>query len=214
MEKLTIVCSNAGKSFQKQWLFKDFNYQFNTDNSYAILGLNGSGKSSLTLILCAQLSLTEGSIARKLGATNISEIGFYKYYSLVSPALELIEELTLSEWIEYYKKLKNVDLTINDVFKSDYASFTKMQFHKPLKDFSSGMKQRVKLITAFLTQCQLLILDEPLTNLDENGTKLYHYLWNHYSKGKIVIVASNRKEEYENCIHKLFISNQNIIIEN
>jgi ABC-type multidrug transport system ATPase subunit len=75
---------------------------------------------------------------------------------------------------------------------------------KQIRYFSSGMKQRVKLGLAVLSEVSLTILDEPLTNLDEKGKQWYYQLIEKYTSDKIVIVGSNRNDEYAFC--KNFIS--------
>jgi len=68
------------------------------------------------------------------------------------------------------------------------------------------MKQRVKLILAFLTQSSIILLDEPVTNLDDNGVEWYHQLVEKFSNNRLIIVASNRVDEYSFCKEKIYIS--------
>jgi len=71
--------------------------------------------------------------------------------------------------------------------------------NKQIRYYSSGMKQRLKLAQAFFSNTPILLLDEPTTNLDADGTALYHHLISNYTKGKLVIISSNDKQEYEFC---------------
>ena len=70
---------------------------------------------------------------------------------------------------------------------------------KQIRYYSSGMKQRLKLGIAFFSHTPALLLDEPTSNLDANGIALYHQLIKKYSTGRIVIISSNDKNEYEFC---------------
>jgi ABC-type multidrug transport system ATPase subunit len=71
--------------------------------------------------------------------------------------------------------------------------------NKQIRYYSSGMKQRLKLALAFFSKTPILLLDEPTTNLDEDGIALYHQLIKNYTTNKLVIVCSNDKQEYSFC---------------
>jgi ABC-type multidrug transport system ATPase subunit len=77
---------------------------------------------------------------------------------------------------------------------------------KVIRHFSSGMKQRVKLITALTTQSLLLLLDEPLSNLDETGESWFFRMLNQFGSERIVIVARYQEREYSVCNHRLDIT--------
>ncbi|HMJ48733.1 MAG TPA: ATP-binding cassette domain-containing protein, partial [Ferruginibacter sp.] len=66
-----------------------------------------------------------------------------------------------------------------------------------IRYFSSGMKQRLKLVQAFFSNTPVLLLDEPTTNLDQEGVNLYMELIKEYSKNRLVIISSNTRQEYE-----------------
>jgi ABC-type multidrug transport system ATPase subunit len=76
---------------------------------------------------------------------------------------------------------------------------------KYIKYYSSGMKQRLKLALAFYTYSQVIMLDEPCTNLDDEGIKIYHHLIETLTLNRLVIVASNQIEEYKFCNRKLIV---------
>jgi ABC-type multidrug transport system ATPase subunit len=71
--------------------------------------------------------------------------------------------------------------------------------HKQIRYFSSGMKQRVKLAQAIFSDTPIVLLDEPLTNLDEEGVSLYNNLIENYCKNRMLIISSNDKKEYSFC---------------
>jgi ABC-type multidrug transport system ATPase subunit len=77
--------------------------------------------------------------------------------------------------------------------------------NKQLRNFSSGMKQRVKLAQAILSDVPVVLLDEPCTNLDADGISLYHRLMNNYCADRLLIVSSNDEVEYKFCQHKISI---------
>ena len=124
------------------------------------------------------------------------------------PALELPEELSLQEWFEFHQAIKPLYNEIDLGYLIQICQFPKNTREKAIATFSSGMKQRVKLCAAFFSQSRLLILDEPLTNLDSKGNELFNYLLENHHYNRLIIIASNRKDEYQLCTHSLEISNQ------
>ena len=70
---------------------------------------------------------------------------------------------------------------------------------KQIRYYSSGMRQRVRLAQAIFSDTPLVLLDEPCTNLDVDGIVLYRQLIEDHCKGRLVIVSSNDRQEYEFC---------------
>ncbi len=75
--------------------------------------------------------------------------------------------------------------------------------NKLIKNYSSGMKQRLKLAQAIFSNTPILLLDEPCSNLDEHGIALYHQLIQQYCTQKLIIICSNDPQEYSFCTHKI-----------
>ncbi len=197
---MTVTLHNIGKRFNRDWIFRNVNLTFEAGNKYAILGPNGSGKSTLLQIIAGNLTFSEGTIDC---AVNDDE--FYRHVSICAPYLQLIEEMTLEEQIIFHSR-----------FKSFYENFSAGKIiellqlqhatQKQIKHFSSGMKQRVKLGLALFSNTSLCILDEPLTNLDAAGKNWYDEMLQNFSAHRIIIIGSNRTDEYEVANHTLMIS--------
>lgn len=213
---MIIQFSNVGKSYYGSWLFRGFNYTFKLipGSSYALLGNNGSGKSTLARMLCGQVSPTEGKVSI-LNETNVETkaSAVHRLYSLSSPALELPEEFTVKEWFAFMDKTKGFHSLVELTTLQEKCKFSSKSMNKPMYTFSSGMKQRVKLFGAFLTNVPLIILDEPLSNLDQHGFDLYNELWNESQDKKAIVVASNDEKEYQKVDQKLRIEAKKIITE-
>ncbi|MCU0436935.1 MAG: ABC transporter ATP-binding protein [Raineya sp.] len=191
-----ICAENLGKKFHYEWIFRNFSFKFKMGQSYAIVGNNGSGKSTLLQLLSGIVPASEGKIVYQNNNKNIDSEDFYRYIAWVSPYLELIEEMTLLEMIEFHQQFKKLE--------KDTSSFLQMlrlekATHKYIKNFSSGMKQRVKLGLAMYTDALVLFLDEPTSNLDEENINWYKQEIRKQLSEKIVIVASNQIEEYDFC---------------
>jgi ABC-type multidrug transport system ATPase subunit len=201
---MNISLENVGRRFNKEWIFKHIDYTFNAGNSYAILGPNGSGKSTLLSILLGNLTPSEGIISYKAQKTvPVEEI--YKYISFAAPYLDLVEEFTLQETINFHFQFKPYAKGMDAAAVLQLLGLEKAQ-DKALKHFSSGMKQRTKLALACCADTPMLLLDEPTSNLDEQGVHWYHKLIKQFAKDRLVVIGSNQLHEYDFCEHQLLIS--------
>ncbi|HMN32145.1 MAG TPA: ABC transporter ATP-binding protein [Chitinophagaceae bacterium] len=200
---MKIVLDNIEKKFNKDLLFSGININFEVNNRYALMGANGSGKSTLLQIISSYISPSKGQISYFYNNQKIEENEVFHHVSIVAPYLELIEEMTLTEFLEYHFSFKQKLISINEMI--DYVGLN-LSKNKPIEKFSSGMKQRVKLLQAFMSNSPILLLDEPCSNLDQAGFETYTQLMNNFSKNKIVIVASNDLQEIKPCNHQINIS--------
>ena len=193
---MKISLQDAGKRFNREWIFRHINYEFSAGVKYAVTGANGSGKSTLLQVIAGATLQSEGKVI----FTNLNNSGElsdpYKKLSLAAPYLELIEEMTATEFLSFHSKFKplskDADFILREMELATSAS-------KQIRYFSSGMKQRLKLAQAFFSETPVLLLDEPTTNLDANGITLYHALIEKYTTNRLVIVSSNDQQEYGFC---------------
>ena len=194
---MEITLNNLSKKYHHEWIFKNLDQQFISGQSYAITGPNGSGKSTLVQVISGALLPTSGSITYK-SQEIIPEEDIYQHLSIASPYLELIEEFTLTEFLQFHFKFKKIKqgLNIDDIITKTYLDKAK---HKFIKNFSSGMKQRLKLGLCFFVESPIILLDEPTSNLDESGINWYKEHIESETLEKLVIIASNQKDEYTHC---------------
>jgi ABC-type multidrug transport system ATPase subunit len=204
--ELTITLTNAGRRFNRDWIFKGIDYTFTSGNSYAVLGPNGSGKSTLLQLLNGSLSPSAGTVEFTYDKKVLHVEDVYKHLSLAAPYLELIEDFSLNEVIDFHFEFKPY---INGMDKPGIISLLGMQAskNKLVKYFSSGMKQRLKLALAFCSDTAVLMLDEPTSNLDTQGVEWYLELVKQYAGNRLIIVGSNQEQEYSFCNHLLHITN-------
>jgi ABC-2 type transport system ATP-binding protein len=203
----------AGKSFYRQWLFRNIhiNFDLSPGSSYALLGNNGSGKSTFLLMLAGQITPTEGSINWEINKVSILENARFYQYALSSPAMELPEELNLSEWFAFLQKVKRMQSHVTLDYITEICGFTQKTLLKPIGNYSSGMKQRVKLCGNLLCDTPVSFLDEPLSNLDAAGILLYQDLIEQQRSQKAIFVASNDNKEYEFVENRFEILDKQII---
>lgn len=193
---MQIILNNIGKRYNREWIFRHFNYEFNTGNYYAITGANGSGKSTLLQVIAGAILHTEGALEMKNEELKMKNEDFYKSIAIATPYLELVEEMTAKEMLEFHAKFKAFTIDTNTILQ---IVGLEKSANKQIRYFSSGMKQRLKLAQAFFSDTPILLLDEPTTNLDADGISLYHHLIENYTKDRLVIISSNDKQEYDFC---------------
>ncbi|HEX7844627.1 MAG TPA: ATP-binding cassette domain-containing protein, partial [Chitinophagaceae bacterium] len=173
--------------------------------SYAITGPNGSGKSTLLQTLSGGMLLSEGNIQYSINNAQCSVEEIYNHVSISAPYLELIEEMTVREFLEFHHGFKpflpNVSIdSIISIIGLEKA------VNKQIRYYSSGMKQRVKLAQCIFSDTAIVLLDEPCTNLDTAGIELYHRLVADHCQNRLVFVSSNDEVEYSFCKQRISIN--------
>lgn len=202
---MKITLQNLGRRFNQEWIFRGIDYTFSAPQAYAILGPNGSGKSTLIKVLTGQLTPSEGAITYEHEGQAIDVEHIYKHISIAAPYIELIEEFTLSELLDFHFKFKS---PLPSFDKKSIVALLQMEksLNKGLKFFSSGMKQRVKLALACCSDSKILFLDEPTSNLDQNGEAWYLDLVAQTKKAdRVIIIGSNQEKEYAFCEEQLSV---------
>ena len=201
---MKISLEQVGKKFQRHWIFKDLNYSFSKGNTYALLGPNGSGKSTLLRIIAGIQAPSKGKVIHEHNGRAIEVNHLHPFIAFSAPGMEIVDEFTLREFLEFHFSFKkplqglNVNQIIDIIGLSHAAD-------KLLDDFSSGMKQRVKLAQAIFSNTPVLLLDEPCTNLDDNGVSQYLDWITQYSTNRLVVVASNDEREYGFCKERIWV---------
>jgi len=201
---MQINVHNLGKSYNYDWIFRGLEIQIKNNEAYAVTGPNGSGKSTLLQVLAGIIPETEGSHQYAIDTKLFSAEEYYRFISFSSPYMELFEELTLKEQMSFHFNLKKPlnSWTIPEMAKKLYLEDS---MNKQIKNFSSGMKQRLKLGLAIFSDAEITFLDEPTANMDEQGKNWYNEQINEVLGKRILMVASNNKDEYEFCTKKIHI---------
>lgn len=200
-----ITLDDIGRRFNRDWIFRGIHYSFRSGMIYAILGPNGSGKSTLLQVLNGSLAPSKGKIDFFFEEKSIAPENVYQHLSLAAPYMELIEEFTLSEMVDFHFKFKPYKNGIDKNLLIDLLALHKSS-NKAIRYFSSGMKQRLKLALAFCSDTPVLMLDEPTSNLDSQGVDWYLSLVQKFAEGRLTIICSNQPHEYSFCNEQLSIS--------
>lgn len=196
---MKISLTNAGKRFNRDWIFRNLSCEFNSGNAYAITGPNGSGKSTLLQIIGGSMVVSEGQVNYEMPEEQV-----YRHISITAPYLEVIEEMTAKEFLHFHAQFKPFlpSLSVNAILEKVGLSNAA---NKQIRYYSSGMKQRIKLAQSIFSDVSCVLLDEPCTNLDAEGIALYQGLIKDYCAGRLMIVSSNDEQEYSFCNENLNI---------
>ena len=202
---MKISLTDAGKRFNRDWIFRHLTYEFSAGQSYAIIGPNGSGKSTLLQVLSGSMQINEGKAEWTIGNKQLANENIYNSISICAPYLEVVEEMTLIEFLNFHSGFKPF---LSSITTEKIISILGLEnaVNKQIRNYSSGMKQRVKLAQSIFSDVPVVLLDEPCTNLDETGVSLYKQLIEEYCKKRMVIVSSNDHHEYDFCSNRISIT--------
>jgi len=195
---MRISLSDLGKRYNREWIFRHLDYEFEQHHRYAITGSNGSGKSTLMQILSGTIHHNEGNIVHIFNNQHIIPEKIFKLVSFSAPYIEIPDEFNFQEILAFHFRFKKVKNHCSHEEIIELSGLNKSA-GKQIRYYSSGMKQRVRLCLSFFADTPLLLLDEPCTNLDSSGISWYKEMMEKYSEGRLVIISSNDSQEYETC---------------
>ena len=189
---MEIILKNISKKFGSNKVIEDFSFKFKK-KSYAIIGKNGAGKSTLLKLIGNLLSPTSGSINYNIkNKLSIAENLFF-----AAPYQELISELSVKDFL----KFNNTFRKLNSDYMKKIDSYNLREFiNTKIGNLSSGSLQKLKLLIAFDSNSKFILLDEPTTNLDDEGKKLYKKFFKENKNKKGIIVATN---DYNDIIEEI-----------
>jgi ABC-type multidrug transport system ATPase subunit len=203
---VNLSLSNVGKKFNREWIFRRVNLDFPPGARVVITGGNGSGKSTLLQVISGFIMASEGTLTYSDGNGNrIEDEKIHRNISLASPYLQLPEDLTIAELFHHLSEFKRFrpGITADLFIETTNLAHAKGKY---IRQYSSGMKQRLKLAVAFLADTDVLLLDEPLSNLDSDGVIWYKEMVNEFAGSRTIIVCSNEIEaEFYFCTQKVEI---------
>jgi len=195
---MIIQLNSAGKRFNFEWILRNINYTFHSGKSYAILGPNGSGKSTFLQMIAGIISPSSGEIVFQNDREQLESENIFSHLTIAAPYQELIEEFTAAEMISFQGKFKPFLPGVSNEEVMEIA-LLKNESSKQIRNFSSGMKQRLKITLAVLADVPVVLLDEPTTNLDQQGFGWYLELLKKFSGKRLIVISSNLEREYSFC---------------
>ena len=198
-DHMRIVLQHIAKHYGREVVFQNVDLTLSPGSRTAILGPNGSGKSTLLQVIGGAIIPTEGSITHHLHDRLVPQEEVYRHVAIAAPYLGLYEDLSLEQAIHFHARFKPLlpGVSPQDVARIAYLENAR---HKQVLHFSSGMRQRLKLALAILSDTPLLLLDEPASNLDTEAISWFQGLLRTHLGRRTLVVASNRQQaEYALC---------------
>lgn len=193
---INIEAAKIGKKFGKTVLFSNINFNLTKSDSFYITGPNGSGKSTLLQILAGIQNPTSGSVIYKSENTIIEKENYKNFFGFTGPQINPYDMLTS---IENLKFTASESMDENRI--SEFLEKFDIYRHrtKAVKYYSSGMKQRLRLIHALINDPEIIMLDEPCSNLDTRGRDILYDVLETLKKDKLIIIATNESEDINLC---------------
>jgi ABC-type multidrug transport system ATPase subunit len=204
---MKIKLDKISKKFNREWVFRNLSFEFSSPYTYCVLGNNGSGKSTLLQTIAGNILPTGGHIKYEYKGNEIFSDDIYKHLSFCSPYIELIEDFTIVEMVKFHSHFKNYLIGFSNINIIDQAEFDEVIRNRKIKDYSTGMKQRVKLLLAIMSDVPLILLDEPCTNMDNQSILWLHQLIKTHLNNRLLLISSNIKQE------ELMLCNKQILME-
>ena len=192
---MKLIAESLSKNFSDCKIFKDINFNITSGQSLAITGRNGSGKTTLIRILSHLIPPSNGNLTLSQDSKIIQKEDFYKYIGLVGPYLELYQDLTAQENLLFFAKMKEIKDREERIAQLMEIMGLKGRENDLVKTYSSGMKQRLKYVFALLNEPEILYVDEPRSNLDDQGIETIYKIFEQQKKDKILIIATNESED-------------------
>ena len=195
MMKLSV--EKVSKNFGRKKILRDISFELSSGMSAAVVGPNGSGKTTLLRVICGLIRPSQGEIRYIENNHPIPQKIFYKTMGLVGPYLELYEELTASENLLFFARMKRIQNAPAKIsFLMDRLNLTGNE-DEQVKNYSSGMRQRLKYVFALIGEPEILILDEPTSNLDKDGIDRVYDIMSEQKKTKILLLATNEQTDLQ-----------------
>lgn len=201
---MNIIATDLSKRFNREWIFHNLSNRFEFGKTYALVGPNGCGKSTLLHILTGHVPPSGGTLHYETSAGFVDVQEVYKSIVIAAPYMDLIDEFTLTEMVKFHFRFKQIRSGITEDVVIEKMELAHAR-NKAISNFSSGMRQRLKLALAFYSESEILFLDEPTSNLDRKSIDWYWENLTPLINKTLIIIASNQEAEYPSTAEKVDI---------
>ena len=181
---------NLSKSFSNSSILKDVNFTLDQGKICAVVGSNGSGKTTFLKCLSGLMSYDEGVI----------DFSSQNGHLFLSDKLNIFGDLTIKQNLEVLSRYYNQDFN-QASFKESLKLLNINQYRElPLKFLSRGNLQRNKLCVAINLNWDYLLIDEPFSNLDYDGVKIFKGIFENFkSENKSIIFSTHQNDDNSFC---------------
>jgi ABC-type multidrug transport system ATPase subunit len=194
---LSLRFDDLAKRFDLRVVFKGVSGAAAPGEALVVAGPNGSGKSTLVAILCGLLRPTRGTVGYAAeGGDVLPRESWRHHIGVVAPSLALYEELTGLENLRFFGRLRGLDALESRCRECLQEVGLDPDRRTPVRGYSTGMTQRLKIAQAMLARPSLLFLDEPGSNLDPSGQDwLEGFVREVLDQGRTIVLATNDRRE-------------------
>jgi len=190
-----VECRNLTKFFGNRRVFEGVCVRAEQGETLVVTGRNGSGKTTLLRLISGLAKPTNGEVVIAVNGQPLDSDEVFHHVGFVTPDLSLYTELTALENLSFFACLRGLRLSNGDLRERLREVGLQGRADDLLRDFSSGLKQRLKLAFAVLHHPAVLLLDEPTSNLDAAGVEIVERLIRDQKQRGVVILATNNAEE-------------------
>jgi heme exporter protein A len=190
-----IELRRVSKVFDERSVLRDISATVTAPGAWTILGPNGSGKSTLLRIIAGLLTPTEGEVLYLYNGERLSAHQRRQAVGMVAPDIALYRPLTAMENLRFYARARGLSVRDSDLLQWLERVHLRQRAHDPIATFSTGMIQRLKVLTALVHRPPVLLLDEPGSNLDQAGMEFIRETVQEQAKHGIVLIATNDSRE-------------------
>lgn len=187
------------KSFGAKNILRDLSFE-HSGGTLGIAGSNGSGKSTLLKCMAGLLAPTSGHIIWTDGPETLSRGDLRQRLGYAAPYINLYNELNSYENLHFLADIRPLNEAHSQIKKWIRKTGLQKVADQPFGNLSTGQQQRLRLAAALFHQPDILLLDEPGTNLDEAGKVLVTNIAESFQDThKLLIIASNNRNELDRC---------------
>jgi len=192
--------------FNRRTIFEGVTAAVEEGETLLVTGRNGSGKSTLLKILGHVLTPTSGSV-RVLHASAPSTLSLNRLIGFVSPYLNLYDEFSGRENLNFALSVRGMQLDAGRVSELLDRVSLGQAADRPARVYSSGMKQRLKYAFALLHRPPILILDEPMANLDHQGMEVVREIMEAQRRSGLLVIATNERSDVDRFEQQVDLDN-------
>lgn len=205
---MSLIVKNISKKYGDKLVVDNLSFEMDGPGVYALLGTNGAGKTTSLRIILGMLAKNSGEVlwnGKPLDAVNVNvgylaeERGLYPKYSLLDQLmyfarLKRVDKQTAMDRIKYWADR----LDVNEYIFPSKGKGRKSPRSNKADQLSKGNQQKIQLMSALLSDPELLIIDEPFSGLDPLNTDLFKsIIREEINKEKYIIMSSHQMPTIE-----------------
>lgn len=195
---IQLKADNLEKRYGQKTVFSNLTIETDTP-VLGIAGINGSGKSTLLKCLAGLLKPSSGSVQWVIDGEQVKRTNLKNRLGFAAPYVQLYEELTVRENLEFIQNVRSLNSSkpISNLLEPLGAA---QLLERHFGELSTGQQQRIKLAASVIHDPDILLLDEPGSNLDRAGKEIILSFVERYKESdRMVVIASNQQDELALC---------------